>query len=93
MHRRVRRSLIPPHITKAQALAREAADDYFATIAGGVALDTSVPDPNLIDGFVLVADALVTEEHRQLGGYQEGAAMHAGFLLGVEFGRRLGGGR
>ena len=71
----------------AQALARKAADDYFAALAAEIPYDTAPGDVHLIDRVCDIQEAVLKAGKRD----GQDAAFTAGYLLGVEIGRRLGG--
>lgn len=82
-----------------QHLAREAADKYFAALAADLPFDTAPGDVNLVELCTQIHDAILRErQHEADQGYRrpnvdnEDSAMRAGYLLGVEIGRRLSGG-
>jgi hypothetical protein len=93
----------PEHTcTRAQALARDAADRYFAALVSEIPFDTAPGDVDLIAAFNDIQDTLLDgdsgpgktpDTFGQWTEQREQAAMHAGYLLGIEIGRRLGGTR
>jgi hypothetical protein len=77
-----------------QALAAEAADRYFAALVREIPFDTAPGDVNLINEAMEIQDQVLREDPRAKSDpqpAQEQAALTAGYLLGVEIGRRMGG--
>lgn len=76
-----------------QQLAKDAADRYFDALASDLPFDVAPGKVNLVEACVAIQDALLN--HRPIGMNisedEQDAAMRAGYLLGVEMGRRLGG--
>jgi hypothetical protein len=82
------------------AIARDAAERYFAALASEIPFDTAPGDVDLIAAVNDIHDAIIDddrfddpkdfEKHLQ---HRESAALHAGYLLGIEIGRRMGGAR
>jgi hypothetical protein len=77
---------------RAQQLARDAAARYVAALGQEIPYDVAPGDVNLIDAVVEIQDVLAPASSH-LEGSKEHAALNAGYLLGVEIGRRIGGGR
>ena len=85
--------------SRAQQLAQTAADRYFGAIAAEIPFDNAPGDVDLISAVNDIQDARLRES-KITGGSQitdvfdkrESAALHAGYLLGVEIGRRIAGG-
>ncbi len=80
----------------ARQLAKQAADRYFAALAADLPFDTAPGDVNLVQSVTEIQDALMTERtapDAEDTGFREDTAFRAGYLLGVEIGRRMGGAR
>ena len=75
-----------------QQLAKDAADRYFAALASRIPFDSAPGDVDLISAVNDIHDAIM-RERPMTEGYREQAAMDAGYLLGIEIGRRMGGAR
>jgi hypothetical protein len=78
-----------------QQIAREAADEYFDSLTAEVPCDGAPGAVNLVEAYTKIYDALAAEmphESAPTPGCDD-IAMHAGYLLGVEVGRRIGGAR
>ena len=77
--------------TDARSLARDAAAKYFEALAGRVPSDDA--PVNLIEECIAIQDALLAErparDHEDED--REDAALHAGYLLGLEVGLRMRG--
>lgn len=77
-----------------QAIARDGADRYFAAIVNEIPFDGAPIEVNLIEHYNAIRAAIERyapyEKTRRLG-WEEEVAMHAGYLLGVEIGKRIGG--
>lgn len=81
-------------ITDPQALAIAAADLYFAALAADLPYDTAPGNVKLVDHCNEIQTAIQRKaqlEHPDRPEDAEDAAMRAGYLLGVEIGRRMGG--
>ena len=77
---------------RARELARQAADRYFAALAAEIPYDHATGDVSLIDAVTNIQHALLEDGYPRRQGFEEGSAMDAGYLLGVEVGRRMAGG-
>jgi hypothetical protein len=76
-----------------QQIAQDAAEAYFDALGAAVPCDGAPGDVNLVEAYTQIYDALAAEmEHGDAPAPGcDDVAMHAGYLLGVEVGRRLGG--
>ena len=72
-----------------QAMAQQAVEKYFAELTQGVPSDGT--DVNLVDVAVAIESALVKTDRRYKND-RASAALKAGYLVGLEVGRRLAGG-
>lgn len=79
------------NITRARQIAREAADEYIAALAADDASEAALVEANLILAVARIHDALIEEDARRGIRDREDAARHAGYILGLEIGRRLAG--
>lgn len=79
----------------APELAKQAADQYFDALTADTPLDNAPGDLNLVAAFTKIQDAYLRDDPSLRDADEalrnEDAAMHAGYLLGIEIGRRLGG--
>jgi hypothetical protein len=73
---------------RAQQLAKDAADHYFAALTAEIPFDNAPGDVDLIDACNQIQDAINEDGDKS----DADSAMNAGYLLGIEIGRRLGGG-
>ena len=78
----------------AQQLAQRAADRYFAALAAEIPSDGAPADVSLVDVVCEIQDALLADSSVSYDKDDDrhDAALNAGYLLGVEIGRRLAGG-
>jgi hypothetical protein len=67
-------------------IARLAADRYFDALAGGAHFDSAAREVSLIDACIEIQDALHPWNSDP---DRVHTALHAGYLLGVEIGRRM----
>lgn len=88
-----RRHVTRDTMARAQRLAAEAAARYFAALAADIPYDVAPGEVNLIDACVSIQRAIIERADTSVNGYEEQASMQAGYLLGVEIGRRMGGAR
>jgi hypothetical protein len=71
-------------------LAQQAADRYFDAIGTDLPFDTAPGDVNLLEAATEIADALrAFTKTPNAPDTVEDCALRAGYLLGVEVGRRL----
>jgi hypothetical protein len=77
----------PRTTLKARKLAADAADRYFAALASEIPFDTAPGDVDLIAAVCEIEDAI--RGGPPTPGDDDDAKLHAGYLLGVEIGRRL----
>lgn len=77
------------HQPTAQEIAKDAADRYFADLASAIPYG----EVNLVDAVTKVQDALLSRYPDDVAFANEDAALRAGYILGVEIGRRIGGAR
>jgi hypothetical protein len=80
-----------PHTTKiAHQLAKDAADRYFAALAADIPSDEAPSD--LLREALAIHDEIKHAGPKRNPDDQEDSALRAGYLLGVEVGRRMAGG-
>jgi hypothetical protein len=92
--------LFKPVSTEAQALAVQAADDYFNALAEDLPFDTAPGAPlivNLIERANQIQDAILDADRATLDRVVhsddlQDSALRAGYLLGVQIGLRMRGG-
>jgi hypothetical protein len=81
---------------RARAFARKTADDYFAGLSREIPYDNAPGDVELVTACTLLEDILRQDDPK--GASDDPADIRhfgllAGYLLGIEIGRRLGGAR
>jgi hypothetical protein len=82
-----------PRTSDPRALAREAADRYFTALASEIPCDAAPGDVNLIAHAVDIQAVIEsTRSDEDIANDPLDAALLAGYLLGIEVGRRLAGG-
>ncbi len=75
-----------------QQLAKDAADRYIEALASELPCDTAPGGVDLINAVNHIQDAIEDQEGYQIKvGWEQQSALEAGYLLGFEMGRRLGG--
>jgi hypothetical protein len=82
--------------TEAQNIARRRVDEYFDALVREIPFDTAPGDVDLIAAAIKIEEALAadsTPDDRTAAHDAGHRAIHAGYLLGIEVGRRLGGAR
>jgi hypothetical protein len=76
-----------------QELAKDAADRYFAALTSEIPFDAAPGDVDLIGAATAIMDAIVDRDGTAKLGWEMGSALNAGYLLGIEIGKRIGGAR
>lgn len=71
-----------------RAMAQKAVDAYFAALTNEVPSDSG--EVNLIDAAVKIEESSIMKSERRYKEDRTSAALQAGYLVGLEVGRRLG---
>jgi hypothetical protein len=75
--------------TRVRQIAREAADQYLATLSSDDSSDVALAEADLLLAVIRIHDALIEEDAQRGIHDREDAARHAGYILALEIGRRM----